>query len=152
MNRKFSKTTKEKFREKVGLDWQWLDHKNKWGYGKIRINKKTYLAHRISYLIYNGEIPDGMCVLHSCDNPSCVFPEHLHLGTHADNMRERADRNRNKYQNGEKNSSAKLNKKQVIEIRKKAELGISRASLAQEYGINVGHVRRIVKRISWNHI
>ena len=83
------KETKSKFYdlcERVGECLEWRGHRNKHGYGVKRFNKKTMLAHRVSYLISNGDIPDLMCVLHRCDNPCCVEPSHLWLGTHQDNM------------------------------------------------------------------
>jgi hypothetical protein len=70
--------------------WNWTGVPNMWGYGQIREeggrNAKKKLAHRISWIIHNGTIPTGMLVLHTCDNPLCVNPNHLWLGTHQDNI------------------------------------------------------------------
>ena len=82
---------------KTGFCWEWLAGKDKDGYGKIKIRGKTLQAHRVSWGIHNGPIPEGIGVLHRCDNPSCVNPLHLFLGTTLDNMRDRDAKGRNGY-------------------------------------------------------
>lgn len=72
--------------EQVGDCLEWLGFKNNDGYGIQRFRRKLMLAHRVSYILSKGDIPKGLCVLHKCDNPCCVKPEHLWLGTHQDNM------------------------------------------------------------------
>lgn len=68
--------------------WSWVGAKHRHGYGQIRVNKKLLAAHRVSWLLHYGQIPDGMCVLHKCDNPECTNPEHLFIGTMKDNSRD----------------------------------------------------------------
>jgi len=72
--------------ERVGECLEWKGFKNKDGYGVKRFRRTAMLSHRVSFLISNGEIPKGMQVLHTCDNPCCVEPSHLWLGTHRENM------------------------------------------------------------------
>lgn len=68
--------------------WLWIGAEHGRGYGGISIDKKSVTAHRVAWMLMHGEVPDGMFVLHQCDNPKCVNPAHLFLGTHLDNMRD----------------------------------------------------------------
>ena len=82
--------------------WEWIAFKNKDGYGLFGYNGKNQKAHRVSWQLHNGPIPDGLCVLHKCDNPSCVNPNHLFLGTNADNIKDRVNKNRTVGKHGRK--------------------------------------------------
>jgi len=99
--------------------WNWLKCKDQKGYGFFRINKKMVRAHRLSYMIYNkiDEIPEGMLICHKCDNPPCINPKHLFIGTPHDNSQDCLIKNRNKCFYGNENWNSKLNEKEVIEIR-----------------------------------
>ena len=91
------KTVEERFFEKVEITnscWIWIAGKNLDGYGRMRINNKKYSAHRVSYTLHKGEIPNGLYICHTCDNPSCVNPEHLWAGTAQDNCLDKAKKKR----------------------------------------------------------
>ena len=125
------------------------------GYGKIWGNGRKYYAHRLAWSLVNGPIPEGMCVLHDCDNPPCCNPDHLHLGTIADNNQEKADRGRaySPRCRGERNGRAKITKRQVLEMRNKHASGNeSYSSLGREYGITPANARKAILGISWSHV
>ena len=93
------KTTRERLLESVDIDentgcWNWNKYRNKEGYGRFRVNNKKVLAHRASYLEFNGKIKDDLLVCHRCDNPSCINPEHLFLGTNHDNVHDSINKGR----------------------------------------------------------
>lgn len=94
-----SATLFERFQSKfveLGVDecWEWTGSCNKWGYGQLQIDGSAVGAHRVSYELYNGKIPDGLLVRHKCDNRPCVNPGHLEVGTHLDNAHDRDERGR----------------------------------------------------------
>ena len=87
----------DRFFEKVDKSvdcWNWVGAKHQQGYGEIKIDGKVHFAHRVSWILVNGDIPDGLSVMHKCDNPSCVNPFHLEIGTHKDNMVDMAKKGR----------------------------------------------------------
>lgn len=129
--------------------WEWKKCRNAEGYGVLRRNKKTLSAHRVAWNAVNGPIPDGMCVLHRCDNPGCVNPEHLFLGTLADNMADMVQKGRGRLpeNSGERNGGAKLTWSQVREIR--SIRGETRADIAKRYGIAQSTLSRIIQGASW---
>lgn len=144
-----------RFVEKTDSCWIWKGAKNKKGYGWIRFNNGGFRAHRLSYLLYKGDIPKdntyhGVCVLHKCDNPSCVNPEHLFLGSNSDNVKDMVVKMRNTI--GERNGCAKLTSKDVLNIRKLNKERISGRDLANKYNISETTVSQIIHKTRWKHI
>lgn len=171
-SQELSPTIVERFYDKFiveGTCWIWKGALSKsttsdeqWKYGMMfarwhgdRTNGKTVTvrAHIVSWIIHRGPIPNGLHVLHNCpggDNPLCVNPDHLKLGTHADNMADMKAKGRaNGGTKGEANHFAILTKDSVLEIRRLAELGIRRTTLSAQFGISVHHVTSIVARRAW---
>lgn len=139
----------------AGIDecWAWQGSKNPDGYGKMEINCSSVRAHRFSWEIHNGPIPKGLHVLHRCDNPSCVNPHHLFLGTHSDNMKDMVAKGRHRGgPQGERARSAKLTPALVLEIREKAAHGMSYPELGREYGMSTSAIGNVVLRRTWKHV
>lgn len=136
--------------------WIWNGLKTKTGYGQMSIGGrkgKIWFTHRFSYQLAYGEIPEGAHVLHRCDNPSCVNPNHLFLGTHKDNMQDMVNKGRKAIKYGEDTVHHKLTADKVISIRERfARGGISQSALAREMGVTQVAIQRIVTRRTWKHI
>ena len=124
--------------------WEWNAGCWKNGYGAFGLDGKTQRAHRVSYQLYLGEIPEGLQVLHKCDNRACVNPEHLFLGTHADNMKDCAKKGRYGSPSGEKHYKSKLTDEQVADIRARQKAGVKGTDLAREFGLTPSGISRIV--------
>ena len=131
--------------------WLWTHSLDNHGYGRINHNAIPKMAHRVSYELYRGEIPKGMEVCHSCDMPSCVNPNHLFVGTHADNMDDMATKKRSPptAHIGEINGMAKLTDADIITIRNSTE---TQVTLAEKHGVHQGTISRIKLRKSWSHV
>ena len=129
--------------------WPWIGSidRKRGGYGHIWWNGKLHRAHRMVYRFGVGNIPDGMHVLHSCDNPKCCNPEHLSLGTHAENMKQKGARKRGRGASGERHPKAKLTDEQVREIRSDNR---SLSKIAMDYGVtkqNISAIKRNKSRV-----
>lgn len=133
--------------------WAWLGDRSPDGYGKFRYKSKYALTHRLAYEFTNGPIPQGMLICHKCDNPSCVNPNHLFVGTYQDNVDDMIAKGRQKKALGENAGRAKLTEVQVMEIRKRYAAGdATTVSLGVEYGVDASTIGSAVKRETWKHI
>lgn len=169
-----------KFVQKTNACWNWTGASLEKGYGRIGIGKSIILAHRLSYLIHLGEIPVGMLVCHTCDNPRCVNPDHLFLGTHKDNFDDARRKNRiatgdrhglrlhperaacgnnngthtcpHRVAKGERLPQAKLNARAILNIRRLRARGQTYASIARYYSVSDVTIKRVVERKTWKHI
>lgn len=107
-------------------------------------------ASRVAYLFENGSIPNNKIVCHTCDNPMCMNPNHMWLGTNEENTEDRNQKDRQA--KGSSQGSAKLTEEQILEIRQAYSLGETQQSIANRYKIDQRHVSRIVRKESWKHI
>lgn len=139
------KDLKERFEEKIyyAIDgcWYWTGSLSDKGYGRILVNGKNAGAPRVSYQLYKGD-PSSLFVCHHCDNPACVNPDHLFLGTPLDNIMDMARKGRH--------GRAKLKAFQIPLIR--SAKGRTQASLASEFNISVRAIRLIISRDTWAHL
>lgn len=133
--------------------WPWTAARNEHGYGVMRPEGQrsgpTIKAHRVSLMLAGVEI-DGLLIRHSCDNPPCVNPTHLSVGTPADNAADMV--NRGRQARGSRKSVSKLTEQQVAEIRARAAVGELHRILAAEYGVSRPTISRIVNRRGWTHV
>lgn len=133
--------------------WNWTAGKFTGGYGCMPIPiKKSVCAHRFSWEIHNGPIPKGFFVCHKCDNPSCVRPDHLFLGTPKDNMVDKAKKGRQYRPTGLLHHAAKINEVDVREIRRLRKEGISYQEIMKIYGLCKSAICNIANRKRWKHL
>lgn len=146
---------KERFAAKWKLDettgcWIWQAGFQPNGYGRFKLPGKNATAHRASWELHKGAIPSGLFVLHRCDRPACVNPDHLWLGTHAENMADmRAKRRQNK---GTKQHAATLNEPMVYGIRAMLKHGASQDECATIFGVSRSTIQEIGTRARWAHL
>ena len=129
--------------------WGWSGSSTSgYKYGVLKIGprgaSRQMLAHRVSWEIHFGPIPDGLNVCHKCDNPPCTRPDHLFTGDDAANMRDRDMKGRH--------GTAKLNPDAVRAIRTRAATGERLASIAADFAVSVGVISEVARRISWQHV
>lgn len=145
-------------RPELGPCWQWQGPRFPKGYGHCSISKSMQLAHRAAWIFAYDSIPSGMHVLHHCDNPPCVNPAHLFLGTNADNMADRNAKGRTfagprPWLRSRPNlSRAKLDASQVLEIRAMRSAGIRQREIAAKFGVGVKNIEHITRRATWKFI
>lgn len=155
--------------EKSDGCWLWKGNTATGGYGGIMVKGILWRAHRFSWVLANGEIPDGLLVCHKCDNPACVRPDHLFIGTSSDNQRDCAAKGRQYSQRhpeksslhrpeirasqvGECNAAAKLRTEDVITMRALMDQGATVDGMIEMFGISRTQVNAIKRRAAWKHI
>ena len=132
--------------------WEWNGGKSVLGYGRFWLDGRDQRAHRVSYQFYVGEIPDGLNVCHRCDNPGCVNPDHLFLGTTTDNARDRMNKGRGFRPTGERHHMAKLTEEKVKEIRARHSDGARGDDLAKEFCVSEPTISMIVCGHIWANV
>lgn len=134
---------------------EWLGYCDKDGYGLKSFyldgRYKTFRSHRLAYQSIHGDIPEGLVVRHTCDNPSCCNPDHLTIGTHRENIQDKLDRGRaaGGRNTGAKNPNSKLTEQHVREIRSSAE---SNKRLAAQYGVSNVLIGLVKRNLIWRHV
>ena len=126
-------------------------YRNKSGYGRSRFQGKKRLAHRAAWESAFGPVPPGMCVLHKCDNPPCINPAHLFLGTIADNNADCVAKGRNRGAIGERHAGTVLTESDIPIIRALARR-LEQKEIARAMGVGTSTIGRVVRRQSWQHV
>ena len=132
--------------------WNWNKYREFWGYGVIKVDHKVELAHRVAYKYLVGDFPQELCVLHRCDNPTCINPDHLFLGTNADNVKDKVSKGRQSSIEGfkgEDHPCVKLTEEQVRHIRTKE---MPQSKYARLYNVTQSMISNIQLRKAWKHI
>lgn len=152
----------ERLRKNVRVDpasgcWEWQRYRDPLGYGRISTGGRHCPAHRVSYQVFVGPIPelfDGrrVIVCHTCDNPPCVNPDHLWLGGDAENTGDRDRKGRQVALPGESHGNAVLTEADVRQIRAEAAAGATFTALGERFGVTRQNISLIVKRRAWTHV
>lgn len=141
--------------DKSGDCWLWTGSMrtgDESAYGQFNIDNRKFGAHRVAYELAYGPIPGDLCVLHTCDTPRCVRPDHLFLGTRADNNADKMQKGRARSSRGSSNPGARLSDEQVLTIRERAANGESQTALSQEYGVARTLIGMIARGQAWQHL
>lgn len=129
--------------------WIWMRWRHRDGYGMVKRKGETFLAHRLLWNLHHGSIAPNTYVCHTCDNPACVNPDHLFIGTQADNMQDAVRKGR--IPRGRGRPAAKLTESEVREIRRLYGT-VSNIRLGQRYGVGPTIVHGIYHRLKWTHV
>ena len=130
--------------------WIWTGGVTGSGYGAMKISGKMVSAHRVSYDLHNDEPCGEREVLHSCDNPLCVNPNHLSAGTHQENMADQVAKQRHAI--GSRNHFASLDERKVSEIKRQLRMGREGKDIAAEFGVNPPTISKIKLGHTWGHV
>jgi len=146
--------------------WEWIGCKAQ-GYGRIKVYGKLRQASHVSWILARGPIPQGKSILHRCDNPPCVNPKHLFVGTQKDNVKDMIRKGRENWATGDRNGArthpekvlrgegvgtSKLNKEDVIKIQERYLTGESQRSIAKDFKVCHQHISVIVNKKQWVHV
>jgi hypothetical protein len=145
--------------------WIWQGSCMPKGYGHMSIQNKSNTAHRVSYAAHIGDIPDDMCACHKCDTPQCCNPDHLFLGTKAENIRDRDAKGRKatgdrcgartkpeKFQRGENHFKSKLTVDDVLEIRRLGKEGLKPSQISKQYPVTDAAIFLILTGVNWKSV
>lgn len=150
------KTLQERFEEKIFYSpdgcWYWTGSLNNMGYGWFGVNRKIKLAHRVSYSLYRSSIPEGMILMHACDNPACVNPDHLKLGTMKQNTQDMISKGRTNGPKGTRNSKCRITEEQARFIKNQISLGVRPCDIYNSMKISKEIVRGILYRNTWSYL
>lgn len=138
--------------DKTGDCWLWLGSNNGVGYGQIRLCGTLKYAHRISYELKYGPVPSGLYVLHKCDTPSCINPDHLFIGRQVDNVKDMITKGRDNHARGSRIYLAKLTEENIVEIRKLFTTGLTQQKIADLYNVSDTAISDIFNHRTWNHV
>lgn len=138
---------------KTDTCWEWTAHIDKKGYGRFGIDRRARKANRVAWMLFRGPIPAGFHVCHSCDNRKCVRPDHLWLGTNAQNNADMMSKSRWRPFLGSEHGRAKLRESDVVEIRNKyLSGGITYMEIAKMFGVSKSVIGTIIRRANWRHV
>lgn len=154
LNEKGKRRWESKFVTTPGACWIWTGTKDKNGYGKVSLAGSDLRAHQVAWILQNKRpVPVGLCVLHSCDQPSCVNPDHLWIGSNADNMRDKVEKGRAiGAHKGEAHHNAKLTADQVLKMRAMKADGWTTAAIARWGGVSYMVCKRAIIGETWKHL
>lgn len=159
--------------EKKGECWEWNRYVGERGYALLSYQGKMHNAHRLSYQIFKGNIPENLFVCHTCDNRKCINPDHLWLGTRRENIQdaskkgrlpggpghkpspdviEKLLKSRKPFPNGEQHPTSKLKKEDIIHIRKLLDEGIKQTDIAKKFNVCSGVISQIKHKRTWSHV
>ncbi len=133
--------------------WEWQGGRaNGCGYGAMRLGKAWMMVHRYSWTIHHGPIPTGLLVCHKCDNPLCVRPDHLFLGTNKQNCQDKVSKNRQAFNRGELCGTSILTEQAVKAIRYLSARGVPNRVMADAFNVHIDTVGLAVSRKTWAHV
>lgn len=138
----------KKTKEENGC-WIWMKGKDLYGYGRTTIKNTSISAHRASWIAWKGDIPDKIYVLHKCDNPQCINPDHLFLGTQKDNMKDMISKKRDLKAKGENSGTSKLKNEQIEQIEQIRESIKSSYDISKDFNVSASNIRAIRNNKTW---